>query len=106
MAKKTKKIPSKAPIVLNDVESSFCKKCLSTERTGYTAVRHFDIAGVDSATGREFNRLTTKRTKCANCGQARLDRFREVIVKKKPVAKKEGSPRSRREAKKSSIRSK
>ena len=58
-----------------------CEKCQSTEREPYTNQRFRDYEGVDQ-NGNPYNRVAWKLTKCKNCGQARTDRFYEMIPNK------------------------
>ncbi|WP_417625139.1 hypothetical protein [Paremcibacter congregatus] len=55
-----------------------CKKCESTERAPYYGTVTRDIRGIDPA-GKEYNRITWRRTKCSNCQQARTDVFYELV---------------------------
>lgn len=53
-----------------------CKKCDSTERTRYYGIISREYSG--ERDGKPFNRVTWKRTTCANCNQARTDVFYEM----------------------------
>ena len=63
-----------------------CKNpdCQSTDREKYFGTPiEFDVSGVD-ANGKPYNRKVMKRTRCAKCGQQRLDSFFEMTSKKRP----------------------
>ena len=73
----------------NEVQPSRCPKCGSTNRGQYHQVRNFNMkcANTDDK-GQLYNRVTWKRTKCRDCGQSRVDRFREYDPPKKGTKKK------------------
>lgn len=68
-----------------EVEASRCRKCGSTERTGYenTRTTRLSSAAVDRD-GNPYNLIKWKRTKCLGCGQSRDDVFREFAREPKP----------------------
>ena len=69
----------------SEVVKSVCKSCGSTKREKYFGTPiEFDISG--ERNGRPYNKLIRKRTRCADCGQQRLDSFYEMV--KPPKAKK------------------
>lgn len=59
------------------VMPSACPKCASTERGEYTRAHSKAITGRDTDTGRIYNRVTWRHTKCKACGQARIDKAYE-----------------------------
>ena len=59
-----------------DVIPPACRKCGSTDRTGYVNVRTIEISG-ETATGQPYTQMTLKRTMCKGCGQHRIDRVFE-----------------------------
>jgi ribosomal protein S27AE len=59
-----------------DVIPSACPKCHCTDREPYFAIKRLETYGVTPA-GREYTRVTFKRTRCKRCGQARVDRVFE-----------------------------
>ena len=64
-----------APAVVT-VPTSRCPKCDSTERTPYFGCTEQEHDGVDEK-GRPFTHIVRRRTRCLNCGQARIDRSHE-----------------------------
>jgi hypothetical protein len=57
------------------VEASRCRKCGSTERTGYGHTREHAYAGLYD--GKPYTHVVWRRTSCAKCGQVRDDRTLE-----------------------------
>lgn len=58
---------------------SHCRQCGSTDREAYIGkpiVR--EITG--TVEGRPYNKITWRRTRCANCGQARVDQTFELTA--------------------------
>lgn len=49
-----------------------CPKCLSLKRDRYHRVKTREISGV-TRDGRQYDRVTWRRTRCRTCGQARVD---------------------------------
>lgn len=48
-----------------------CPTCGSTDREPYKGTPDVhEVGGTDVATGKPFNRIVFRNTKCANCGQA------------------------------------
>lgn len=58
---------------------SRCPVCYSTERSGYTRVKTTPRDGTDQ-NGLPFNYVSRKRTKCRNCGKARIDFVHEYVI--------------------------
>lgn len=71
--------PENSPNVERDhgeVKLSRCKKCDSTDREKYFGTPlEYPIGGVHD--GLPYTHVVRKRTKCANCGQQRMDAFYE-----------------------------
>lgn len=61
-----------------DAPASRCPKCGSTDRTPYSHTRRVDCNCTDDA-GRPYNQVVFRNTTCAACGQARVDRTRELV---------------------------
>lgn len=61
-----------------EVFISACKTCGSTKRTKYTNTQTADIEG-ETLDGRRYNQVTWRNTNCLKCGQARVDRFYEMV---------------------------
>jgi hypothetical protein len=57
-----------------EAPASRCSKCQSTRRTAYqpNPIRK-EIAGIDPVSG-PYTAIVWRRTTCADCGQARIDR--------------------------------
>jgi len=72
MAKGRPKGPSEKPPV-NTVEPSRCPKCGSTERENYFGRTVQEHAGLDPD-GNPYTLIVRRRTRCARCGQVRIDR--------------------------------
>lgn len=60
-------------IVWIDVVEPRCPKCDCTDRDWYGAVIVQDFEGVDAA-GKDYNQILRRRTRCASCGQIRMER--------------------------------
>lgn len=56
-------------------DPSRCRKCGSTERTGYGHTREVAHGGVHE--GQAYTHVVWRRTSCTNCGQVRDDISRE-----------------------------
>ena len=56
-----------------EVDASRCGRCGSTRRTKYTNHRKISISGV-TRSGRIYDKVVWRRTKCLNCGQWRDDK--------------------------------
>ena len=69
-------------LVWIDVQTARCPKCQSTDRDWYGAVTIQEYEGADPQ-GRPFNRIIKRRTRCANCGQIRIERTYELTSKSK-----------------------
>jgi len=52
-----------------------CPKCDSTAREKYGNVKTGKYRGADPVTGKPYNEISWKRTKCKTCGQARNDKY-------------------------------
>lgn len=52
-----------------------CPNCRSTNRTPYTNRTELAFAGIRD--GKHFTHVITRRTSCADCGQARFDKHFE-----------------------------
>lgn len=63
------------PPVVNAVVTK-CPTCGSTERERYFHTVERAIAGVDRD-GKHYTHVVWRRTRCANCGQIRIDRSYE-----------------------------
>ncbi len=57
------------------VEPSRCPSCNSTERGHYFGRTVQEHKGIDD--GKPYDRIVRRRTKCAQCGQIRIDRTYE-----------------------------
>jgi len=68
--------PTAGPTPVVVVEPSRCKKCGSTDREHYSHTTVRDIAGV-RPDGMAYSKIFWRRTRCQNCGQARIDKTYE-----------------------------
>lgn len=60
------------------VHISSCKTCGSTEREKYTNPQVMEQEGF-LPNGQQYNQITWRNTRCLRCGQARVDRFFEMV---------------------------
>lgn len=68
------------PAELVDAMPSACRKCGSTNREKYWKTKVLDAAGVThDPTPRPFNKIVLRWTRCADCGQIRIDRSHEFL---------------------------
>lgn len=67
---------SKPPAEIVDSIKSRCPKCQSTDRTPYSGTVTVAASGVDQ-TGQPYTHVVKRWTKCAKCGQARVDQSLE-----------------------------
>jgi hypothetical protein len=58
---------------INSVEPSRCPSCDSTERGPYFGKTTQEVKGTDG-NGKPYDRIVRRRTRCASCGQTRIDR--------------------------------
>lgn len=56
-----------------------CPFCNSTDRHAYYGIITRDYSGNDPITGQPYNRISWKRTKCAACDRARVDKFYQLV---------------------------
>lgn len=61
-----------------DIIATRCQSCGSTERTPYHEKREIHGAG-QAPDGKPYSAVTLRPTRCATCGQHRIDREYEYI---------------------------
>lgn len=59
-----------------------CLKCGSTDRSEYYGVVTVPLQASIDRDGNEYNTIKKKRTSCLNCGQYRIESYRENIIAK------------------------
>lgn len=65
-------MPPTADTQIVNVHPSRCRVCGSTDRVGYHNTVIQEFAGI--ADGRSYTHIVLRRTNCAGCGQARIDK--------------------------------
>lgn len=82
MAKRKPKKPKGRPrgsktqnLEVTEAALTYCPKCDSTNRMPYTNRTELAYRGIRE--GRRYTHVITRRTRCADCGQARFDKHFE-----------------------------
>lgn len=70
------------PANQTDGQLTRCAKCGSTEREPYQWKQEQEFAGTDGG-GQPYTHIVRRRTRCAACGQMRIDRTFENRPRKK-----------------------
>lgn len=78
-AKKSKSKPKFDQVVAKKIA---CLKCGSTDRSEFYGVVTVPLPTSIDHDGNEYNTIKKKRTSCLNCGQYRIESYRENIIAK------------------------